>query len=512
MSAFVDTLRAEWTKFRTIRGWVIGTVAIVGVIVAFGLMPGMQGSCGKNGPGSECSLPVGPGGEEVTDTFTFLHQALTGDGEVIARVAGMTGIATGEDPDKPNHTVEPWAKAGLIIRAATDQGSSYAAVMVTGGHGVRMQYDYTHDVAGSPDGVTAAVPRWLRLTRAGDTVTAAESVDGDRWTTVGTARLRGLPPTVEVGLFATSPQHSEELHTGLMSGAMGGPTQVTGTFDHLAARDGWTGAAWHPDVIGHADGPANGAPGAEGPPAPASGVEQVGDAMRLTGSGDIAPAVSGSGGLGVSITQTLVGTFVGLILAVVVGTVFVTAEYRRGLVRTTFAASPGRLRVLAAKATVVGGVMFVTGLAAAAATVVFGQRVLRGNGVYVHSAPAGTEVRVVVGTAVLLAVAAILGLGLGALLRRGVTAVTTAVLVIVLPYLLAMTVLTGDAARWLLRVSPAAAFALQQASPEYPQVANLYTPADGYFPLAPWAGFAVLTAWAAVALAAAAVTQRRRDA
>ena len=48
--------------------------------------------------------------------------------------------------------------------------------------------------------------------------TAAESVDGDRWTTVGTARLRGLPSTVEVGLFATSPQHSEELHAGLMSG------------------------------------------------------------------------------------------------------------------------------------------------------------------------------------------------------------------------------------------------------------------------------------------------------
>lgn len=219
MSAFADTLRAEWTKFRTIRGWVIATVAIVGVIVAFGLMPGMQGSCGKNGPGSECSLPVGPGGEEVTDTFTFLHQALAGDGEVIARVTAITGLASGVDPDAPSHTVEPWAKAGLIVRAGTGQGSSYAAVMVTGGHGVRLQYDYTHDVAGSPGDTTTTAPRWLRLSRSGDTVTAAESVDGGRWTTVGTARLPGLPPTVEVGLFATSPQHSEELHAGLMSGS-----------------------------------------------------------------------------------------------------------------------------------------------------------------------------------------------------------------------------------------------------------------------------------------------------
>ena len=34
---------------------------------------------------------------------------------------------------------------------------------------------------------------------------------------------------------------------------------------------------------------------------------------------------------------------------------FVTAEYRRGLIRLTLLASPGRIRVLAAKAVVLGG-------------------------------------------------------------------------------------------------------------------------------------------------------------
>jgi uncharacterized membrane protein len=43
-------------------------------------------------------------------------------------------------------------------------------------------------------------------------------------------------------------------------------------------------------------------------------------------------------------------------------------------------------------------------------------------------------------------------------------------------------------------------------------VANLYTPANGYFPLAPWAGFAVLAGWAALALCLAAFLLRRRDA
>lgn len=502
MNAFAKTLRAEWTKFRTVRGWVIGSVATAGFIMALGLLPGMQGSCGKHGPGSECVLPVGPGGDEVTDSFTFVHQPLAGDGSITVRVTALTGLLPGPNPDEPRPGVVPWAKAGVIVKAGTGQGSSYAAVMVTGDHGVRMQYDYTHDIAGSPSAVSAG-PRWLRLTRTGDTVTGAESADGSSWTTVGIARLTGLAATVEVGLFVTSPQYAEVVDGSLMSGAMGGPSQATGTFDHLAVQGGWTGAAWYPESIGA---PSNGPAIREG------GVEQDGDVIRVTGSGDIAPAVPGAAGIGASVTQTLVGTFVGLIVAVVVGAMFVTAEYHRGLIRTTLAASPGRVRVLAAKAVVVGAVTYAAGLIAAAAVVVLGQRVLRSNGVYVHPASTPTELRIVAGTAALVAVAALLALGLGALLRRSVTAVTTAVVVIVVPYLLAMTVLPTGAAQWLLRVSPAAAFALQQAAPEYPQVASLYTPPNGYFPLPPWGGFAVLAGWSALALGAAAVMLCRRDA
>jgi ABC-type transport system involved in multi-copper enzyme maturation permease subunit len=507
MNAFIQVLRAEFTKFRTVRGWVVAAVAGAGVIMALGLLPGLQGSCGQHGPGSECVLPVGPGGEEVTDSFTFVHRPLAGDGSITVRVTSLTGLLPGPDPDEPRPGVVPWSKAGLIIKAGTGQGSTYAAVMVTGGHGVRMQYDYTHDRAGKPGVASADAPRWLRLTRSGDTVTGTESTDGSTWTTIGSATLTGLPPTAEAGLFTTSPQYAEEVSESLMSGAMGGPTRATGTFDHLSLRGGPPGQAaaqaWKGESIGAS---------ADAPPIRSGGFERAGDVFTVTGSGDIAPAVPGAGGVGASIAQTLVGTFVGLIIAAVVGAMFITAEYRRGLIRTTLTASPRRGRVLAAKAFVVGAVTFATGLVAAAVVVVFGQRVLRGNGVYVHAASTPTELRVIAGTAALLAFAAVLALGLGALLRRSVTAVTAAVVVIVLPYLLAMTVLPAGAAQWLLRVSPAAAFALQQAAPEYPQVANLYTPANGYFPLPPWAGFAVLAGWAALALGLATVSFRRRDA
>ena len=48
---------------------------------------------------------------------------------------------------------------------------------------------------------------WLRLVRAGDTVTGYASPDGTAWTRVGAVTLPGLPATVQGGLFATSPQY-----------------------------------------------------------------------------------------------------------------------------------------------------------------------------------------------------------------------------------------------------------------------------------------------------------------
>jgi ABC-type transport system involved in multi-copper enzyme maturation permease subunit len=504
MNTFTQVLRSEFTKLRTVRGWIVAIIAGAGAIMALGLLAGAQGSCGQHGAASECVLPVGPGGEEVSDSFTFVYQSLAGDGSITARVTSLTGLLPATEPGESRPGAMPWSKAGLIIKAGTASGSTYAAIMVTGGNGVRMQYDYTHDRAGTAGAVSADAPRWLRLTRGGDTVTGAESADGHTWTTVDTAKLTGLPPTVEIGLFATSPQYAEQINEGVLSGSMGGPTQATGTFDHLSLQAGSAGQA----PAGNWKGESLGAP----PNLPPVGrFEQVGDVFTVTGSGDIAPAVPGATGIGASITQTLVGTFVGLIVVVVIGVMFITGEYRRGLIRTTLTANPRRGQVLGAKAVVIAAVTFVTGLVAAAVVVVFGQRVLRDNGVYVHPVSTSTELRVIVGTAALLALAAVLALALGALLRRSVTAVTTAVVVIVLPYLLAMTVLPAGAAQWLLRVSPAAAFALQQAAPEYPQVANLYTPANGYFPLAPWAGFAVLAGWAALALCLAAFLLRRRD-
>ena len=515
MPGIADAVRAEWTKFRTVRGWVIGMMLAAGAIVAFGVLPSMQGSCGQHGPGSECTLPVGPDGELIQDGFSFVHRPLTGDGSITVRMTSFTGMVPGPpttgDPGMRAGLV-PWAKAGLIIKASTTAGSRYAAVMFTGGHGVRMQYNYTHDVAGPPSlQASLRQPPWLRLSRHGNMITGYASTDGVQWTTVGSTRLTGLTSTAQVGVFATSPQYAESIHQAGMSGDYGGMTQATATFEPPTLAGGWTGEADSVATGGSSAGESSTGSWIADQLGNGAGLDRI-DGFTLTGSGDIAPAVTGATGIGTTVTQTLIGTFIGLILVVVIGAMFVTAEYRRGLIRTTLAATPRRGIVLATKAAVVGSVTFVAGVIGAAIVVGFGPGVLRSNGVYVFPADLATDISLVVGTGAMLAVAAILALSIGAVIRRGAAAVATVVAVTVVPYLLSMTLLPLHAAQWVLRISPAAGFAIQQSAIRYPQVSNVYSPNDGFFPLAPWAGFAVLCAWAAFGLTAAFLVLKTRDA
>jgi len=511
---FTQLLRAEWTKFRTVRGWLIGMAVAMLLIVGLGALTGANSECGiqlgPNSPRLACPAPpTGPGGEWVTDSFYFVRQPLAGNGSITVRVTSLTGLysTSGGFASDQNPTagmtpgVQPWSKAGIIVKASTRQGTAYAAMMVTGSHGVRMQWDFTHDVAGLTGKVSAAAPRWLRLTRSGDTITGYDSADGAHWTQVGIATLAGLPTTAQTGLFAASPGYSVTSRSFGGSSSTGGPTLATAVFDQVGRQGTWPASRWTGEGIQGAFDKAL--------PVSAQGFTHAAGRFTVSGSGDIAPATDNID----VIRHTLAGTFAGLIAVVVIGVMFVTVEYRRGMIRTTFTASPRRGRVLAAKAIVLAAVTFAAGLVAVAVTIPLGEHLLHESGNPIPPVTALTWLQVVVGTAALLAVAAVLGLAVGTMLRRSAGAITAVIVGIVLPYLLAVTpgILPAGVEQWLVRVTPAAAFAVQQSIQHYPQVTQDYSPGNGYFPLAPWAGFAVLCGWAALALALAVFLLRRRD-
>ena len=510
-----DVIRAEWIKFRSVRGWVIGM--IVAAILTIGcIINGVQ----KSGRGCLPPIPIGPGGEAVQDNFYFVHQPLAGNGTITAQLYSFTGMyAPGNGPVqvgslgpsmKPG--LMPWSKAGIMIKAGLKQGSAYAAMLATGGHGLRMQWNYTGDTPGLPGAVSTASPRWLRLTRSGGTITGYDSADGTHWTEVGIVQLTGLPVTVQVGMFATSPSYVQASRSFGGSTNQSGPSQATGVFDHVRVFGGAAGSPWTGTAVGGASvgAVANG----NGPAGP--GFRQSGGVVTLTGSGDIAPVVPGPGAGGyptTTVEESLAGVFIGLIVVVVVAAMFFTTEYRRGLIRTTLAATPRRGPVLAAKAVVIGSVAFVAGLAASIIAIVLGVPRQEAQGQFLLPVPAITDVRVVLGTAALVAVAAVFAVAVGAIMRRSAAAITTVVVTIVLPFLLAaLNVFPPGISAWLLRLTPAAGLAIQQSIPQYPQVISSYSPAGGYYPLPPWVGFAVLCTYAAAALGLAFVLLRRRDA
>jgi ABC-type transport system involved in multi-copper enzyme maturation permease subunit len=509
---FIRLMWAEWTKLCTVRAWLITLVAAAVAMVVFSVLSavGEQRNC--NGPAGCPTVVVGPGGEAVVDSFEVVDRPLTGNGTVTVQVVSLTGLlpppgrSFGQPvppavPLSAGHPgVEPWAKAGLIITSSTRQGAPYAAVMVAADHGVRFQDDYTNDIAGPA--VAADSPQWLRLTRVGDVITAYASPDAVQWSRIGAVDLSGLPTTVQAGLFVTSPQDAQITEHPFFASGSDGPTLATATFTHLAVQGAWSAAAWTGRTIGGPDGAY---------PALTGGYRRLSDeSYQVSGSGDIAPAVGGVEGVGSTIEQTLDGGFVALIMVVALGAICATAEYRRGLIRITLAAAPRRGRALAAKAVVLGVATFALTLPAAALSLLVGKHVLVANHNLLYPVTTFTEVRVIVGTAGFLAVASVIALAFGVILRRSTGAITAVVVGIVLPYLF-FPGLPDRAAEWLLRVTPAAALSVQQTLPVYPQVAAGYVPTGGYYPLTPWAGFAVLCGYAVLALVIATVLLRRRD-
>ncbi|NUW46119.1 hypothetical protein [Nonomuraea rhodomycinica] len=493
---FSQSLRAEWARFRASHGRALAMAASVLVTVSLGLLVagGIRTTCVTGKGEGPCPAPlVGPDGTAVQDKYYFVHQPLQGNGSITARVSDMTGQIRLPDavPGVRNVTegVVPWAKAGLLVRQSLKPGTPYAAVMLTGAHGVRMQHNFTHDVPGGPHNGA----QWLRLARSGDTVTGYESDDGRTWSKVGTVRLTGLPRTVEIGLFVTSPGALWDMAKAF--------AQATATFDQITLRG--ANGAWRRDDVGVAlesDGRTPHHPG---------GVVESGGKLIVTGGGDIGPAaVEG----GVRADLMLIGGGLGLIPVLVAAATFVTAERRRrpsgtGLPGGPLPAGPPAAGATVAGATVagatvVGAVAFVAGLVSSGIVVPAGLAMVRANRNPVQPITLATESRMIVGYAALTAAAAVLALGLAALVRRGVVAIA----LVVVPYLLA----TAGVAPWLLMVTPAAGFAITQSVPTFAHVDVDPSLLGGYYPLAPWAGLAVTCGYAAAALGAATAVRRRK--
>jgi ABC-2 type transport system permease protein len=200
------------------------------------------------------------------------------------------------------------------------------------------------------------------------------------------------------------------------------------------------------------------------------------------------------------------GVDVGQAVVAILAVLAVCGEYSTGMIRTTLAATPRRTAVLAAKASVVTGVVLAAALPAVGGSLLAGRLILPGLGYApaagypVLSLADGPVLRATAGSVLYLALIALLSVGVAAAVRDPAAAIGVILgLLYLFPILAAVT--GAGTGRHLTQIGPMTAGLEIQAS------ANLAS-----LPLSPWAGLGVLAAWAAAALLAGGLLLRLRDA
>ena len=199
------------------------------------------------------------------------------------------------------------------------------------------------------------------------------------------------------------------------------------------------------------------------------------------------------------ISTSLAGISFAVVAFGVLGVLLMSGEYSTGMIRSSLTSVPRRLPVLWAKLAVFAGVIFSVSLAASLASFFIGQALLSSHHLGVALTAPGA-LRSVIGAALYVTVAGMIGVALGALLRNtaaGISTFTAAFFVI--PPLTGL--LPASIGHHLAQYLPSNAGAALWGGAQ--GVAN---------PLSPWTGFAVLCGYAVILIGAAAWRLRRADA
>jgi regulation of enolase protein 1 (concanavalin A-like superfamily) len=138
------------------------------------------------------------------DAFHFTYQRLTGDGEIVARVAALSATHV-------------WHKVGVMIRDDLTPGSAHGFMLVSSGKGLAFQRRVAANGSSTHTaGPLLTAPQWVKIGRAGDVITASWSSDGTTWNVVGSDTI-AMQPTVYIGL-ANSSHNTAALGTATVDG------------------------------------------------------------------------------------------------------------------------------------------------------------------------------------------------------------------------------------------------------------------------------------------------------
>lgn len=172
------------------------------------------GSAGATGTTSDMGGQVTLGTSSAdmwdqNDSCRYYYRMWTGDGTITAHIGSLTNT-------------HPWAKAGLMIRAALNPDAANVAMVVTADNVCGLLRRATFGGATEfTSGPWINPPAWVRLVRTGSKFDGYISTDGQAWTLVGTW-------TVSMG---------SNVYLGLVANAHDITKTAAATFDQITLSD-----------------------------------------------------------------------------------------------------------------------------------------------------------------------------------------------------------------------------------------------------------------------------------
>jgi len=144
----------------------------------------------------------------TSDEFHYVYQSLSGDGQITAWVASVSNT-------------HDQAKAGVMIRETLNANSKHAWTYVP--YSGNINFHWRSSTGGSTnwaDKSGTRQPRWVRLTRTGNTFRSYTSANGSTWTQVGSDTTISMAANVYIGIAVTS-HNDGVLCTGVFSNVTG---------------------------------------------------------------------------------------------------------------------------------------------------------------------------------------------------------------------------------------------------------------------------------------------------
>ena len=199
------------------------------------------------------------------------------------------------------------------------------------------------------------------------------------------------------------------------------------------------------------------------------------------------------------VQTSLVGVIFAQFAVGVIGTLFITSEYSSASIRTTLAAVPNRVRLIAGKFVVLVACTFVVGEVVSFLAFLIGQAIYSGV-VPTASLSNGTVLRAVIFSGVYLTLLASLGFCIGLIIRHSAASISVFVaMLLVLPLIIAFLPQSwqNDSIRFL----PGEGLGHSMTSVQ-----------PGSHLFAPWTSLGILVLYVVVLLAISTTLFRRRDA